>query len=270
MNEVAVRAMTGFVYVALTIGAALAGPFTTALLFFPICLLAADEMHKLLWAEGESYPPFWSVLIAGAMYVAMALGHFEPFWEWTYTAGLAILLLSISLIWVMLRGFTNPSNLLGGSFIIILLVALPFGSLPYLFKHGSWMFIAFMIMLWTNDTGAYLIGRAIGRTKLMPTVSPKKTVEGFLGGFVLTMVASYIISYYDDTISMTHWLMVGALTSLTSTVGRSDRIRLQTCTWVKDAGNLLPGHGGILDRFDGFLVAVPAVVIYLNWIFEVT
>ncbi|MFZ1331623.1 MAG: phosphatidate cytidylyltransferase [Flavobacteriales bacterium] len=270
MNEVAVRAMTGFVYVALTIGAALAGPFTTALLFFPVCLLAADEMHKLLWAEGESHPPFWSVLIAGAIYVAMVLGHFEPFWEWTYTAGLAILLLSISLIWIMLRGLTNPSNLLGGSFIIILLVALPFGSLPYLFEHGNWMFIAFMIMLWTNDTGAYLIGRAIGRTKLMPTVSPKKTVEGFLGGFAFTLVAAYIVSYYDDTISMTHWLIVGAITSLTSTVGDLIESAFKRARGVKDAGNLLPGHGGILDRFDGFLVAVPAVVIYLNWIFEVT
>lgn len=267
MNEVAIRALTGFVYVALTIGAALAGPFTTAMLFFPVCLIAADEMHKLLWAEGESHPPVWSVLMAGTMYVAMVLGHFEPFWDWTYTAALAILLMSISFIWLMIRGFANPSNLLGGSFIIIILVAIPFGSLPHLFEHGGSMFIAFMIMLWTNDTGAYLIGRAIGRTKLMPTISPKKTVEGFIGGFVFTLVAAFIISNSDDTVNVTHWLIIGALTSIASTIGDLLESAFKRARGVKDAGNILPGHGGILDRFDGFLIAVPAVVLYLEWVF---
>ena len=109
-----------------------------------------------------------------------------------------------------------------------------------------------------------------GRTKLMPAVSPKKTVEGFIGGFALTLVASIIISYYDDTINMTHWLMIGALTSLASTIGDLIESAFKRARGVKDSGNLLPGHGGILDRFDGFLVAVPAIVIYLNWLFELT
>lgn len=264
MRELGLRAMTGAVYVALTVGAAWAGPFTTLLLFLPVCVIAMREMHLLYGGAEDGLPVIWSMLLGATIYIAVAMGVFDTDWHMGYAAAVGFLMMLITIAWSLLRGQHEPAQALGGTLVGLLLVAVPFGSIAHFFSFGPWMFIGFMALLWTNDTGAYLVGRTIGRTKLLPSVSPKKTVEGLLGGIALTLLVAWLFARYNDALSRQEWLTVGLIVSVTATLGDLMESAFKRARGVKDSGKVLPGHGGILDRFDGFLLAVPAVLLYLH------
>ncbi|MBX2972478.1 MAG: phosphatidate cytidylyltransferase [Flavobacteriales bacterium] len=264
MKEIGVRALTGAVYVALTLGAAWAGSFTTALLYFPVCLLALRELHLLSGDATDDAALTWALVSGAAVYGAVAAGAFLPAWSIGYTIAVGFLMVLLAIAWALLHGQPDPMAALGGTLTATMLVAVPFGLLPHFFTFGPWALIGFMILLWTNDTGAYLVGRAIGRTKLLPAVSPKKTVEGLVGGIALTLGMAWLYGRYNPELRVHEWLAVGGIIALTSTLGDLLESAFKRARGVKDSGTLLPGHGGILDRFDGFLLAVPAVMLYLH------
>ena len=266
MKELGVRAVTGAVYVALTLGAAFAGKFTTFLLFLPVCVIAAREMHLLYWGEDEAHPVSWSMMLAGTVHVAFAMCALDKDWHIGYAIAIAFVLALITITLHLLHGIRQPAHALGGVLVMILLIALPFGLLAHLFAYSPWMFIGFMILLWTNDTGAYLVGRSIGRTELLPAVSPKKTVEGLLGGIALTLGVAWLIAQFQDFLTAPEWLSVAAIIAITSTLGDLLESAFKRARGVKDSGTILPGHGGILDRFDGFFLAIPSVLLYLHMV----
>ncbi len=263
MKEIQIRAITGAIYVLVVIWAAFSGPTTTTLLFLPVCMIAARELHVLVWGEEDGPPVFWSILAATIMYLSVAMDAFSIHWNIVHSSatGFALVLASVA---VSLNRSIAPVKGLGSILLILTLVGVPFGTLPHMFYYDPWMFMGFMIMLWTNDTGAYLVGRSMGRTKLMPAVSPNKTVEGFAGGVALTMGMSYLLSSYNDFLTPAEWLGCGAIISVMATLGDLFESALKRARGVKDSGVILPGHGGILDRFDGLLLAAPAVLIFLR------
>jgi phosphatidate cytidylyltransferase len=111
-------------------------------------------------------------------------------------------------------------------------------------------------LIWTNDTMAYLIGSQIGRRKLFERISPKKTWEGTIGGAICTVLMAWAISLYFNDFSTAQWLAVGAMVGIFGTLGDLVESMLKRSIGVKDSGTLLPGHGGLLDRFDSFLFVV--------------
>ena len=123
-----------------------------------------------------------------------------------------------------------------------------------------------MILLWANDTGAYLVGMKFGRNKLFERHSPKKTWEGFIGGIVIGAAAAVIISYYFKDLPWNQWVSVAILISCFGTLGDLVESMFKRSINVKDSGGILPGHGGLLDRFDGLLIAAPIVYTYLYFI----
>lgn len=264
MKELSIRAVTGAVYVAVTVLAAFAGPFTTTLVFLPVCMLGARELHRLALPGVNGSVQVWHMLLAGAMHVAIAAIAIPGGWPPGFAIALCALLFLISVSWLLLRGTPDPIAEIGVLLMTIMLIGLPFGLLAHFFLHGRWMLIGFMVLLWTNDTGAYLVGRSIGRTPLLPAVSPKKTVEGLLGGMALTLLVAWVLSRAIDGPGMQTWLGCGAIIAMTSTLGDLLESAFKRARGVKDSGTLLPGHGGILDRFDGFLLAAPATILYLE------
>lgn len=124
--------------------------------------------------------------------------------------------------------------------------------------------LTMFVMIWSNDTGAYLCGRAFGKTPLLPKVSPKKTVEGFLGGIVVSMIAGYISAEIFHTAPLWSMVSLAVVVSLFATIGDLFESSLKRAAGVKDAGNVLPGHGGFLDRFDSAIFVAPATYIYLT------
>ncbi len=257
------RSLTGLVYVGLTVGAALAGPFTSLLLFLPVTVLATGELHRLHWRTDDAPPAFWSQLLALALYLAIALSPLAA-GQHANLLPLAVLLpLLLGMALTLFRGGKAPLQELGFHVLVLLYLALPFGLVPLLVARGWELFLGFMVLLWTSDTGAYVVGRLVGRHPLFPRVSPKKTVEGLLGGLAFTLLVAWVIARSWTILPLAHWLVLAVVVTITGTLGDLLESAFKRAAGVKDSGNLLPGHGGLLDRFDGFLPAMPAAWAYL-------
>ena len=152
-------------------------------------------------------------------------------------------------------------------------IALPFSLLNVLaFNATSDGMVAFnsllplsvFVFLWVNDTGAYCVGSLLGRHKLFSRVSPGKSWEGSVGGAVFVLAAAWAVSYYlDQTLTMPQWLGLGLVVVIFGTWGDLVESLFKRTLGIKDSGNILPGHGGMLDRFDSSLLAIPAAVVYL-------
>ncbi|SFV30840.1 phosphatidate cytidylyltransferase [Thermoflavifilum thermophilum] len=132
--------------------------------------------------------------------------------------------------------------------------------------HASLQWIPVIIIgcLWVNDTMAYITGSLLGKHKLWPAVSPGKTWEGTLGGIVCTMLLALVASEIWPLFSKWHWIMIALLVGIFGTMGDLLESALKRMAGVKDSGQLMPGHGGLLDRFDSMLIAVPVVWLYVH------
>lgn len=124
--------------------------------------------------------------------------------------------------------------------------------------------LALFVFVWLNDTGAYLVGSAIGKHRLFERISPKKSWEGFVGGFVVVLASSQLFAYYIPEISWCNWLGLSAVVVVFATWGDLVESLLKRTLGVKDSGHMIPGHGGMLDRFDSVLMAIPAMYIYIE------
>jgi phosphatidate cytidylyltransferase len=131
-------------------------------------------------------------------------------------------------------------------------------------ENNARIILGFFILIWSNDTFAYLVGRSVGKTKLFQRISPGKTWEGTVGGVICTQGIAYALSIYFTELEPIHWHVVAVIVSVFGTLGDLVESMFKRSLGVKDSGNILPGHGGILDRFDAVLVAAPFVVAYLS------
>mgnify|MGYP002631248448 FL=1 len=126
------------------------------------------------------------------------------------------------------------------------------------------LILLMFILTWTFDTFAYLFGVRFGKTKIMPSVSPKKSWEGFAGGFIFTVLASFITTHYFLKVDNSIALAMSLFLPFTATLGDFTESFFKRQAGVKDSGNFIPGHGGMLDRMDAFMITIPVLYIYLN------
>jgi phosphatidate cytidylyltransferase len=126
------------------------------------------------------------------------------------------------------------------------------------------MVIGYLVILWLNDTGAYFIGSLLGKHRLFERISPKKSWEGSIGGAALSLITAWAVSLVFTDISLWKWLVMAGIISITGTLGDLVESMLKRSLDVKDSGSLLPGHGGILDRFDAVFLSVPFVFVFLS------
>jgi len=184
-----------------------------------------------------------------------------------------ILAISLTLIAVItLFKFSNELYIDSGKLIFtVIYVALPFSFALGLPKYSSientfsLEVIFLFILIWSSDTFAYLVGKFFGKHKMAPKISPKKTWEGYIGGVILTLVLSYFVEQYQPQLRG-NWMVVGFLIAAFAPLGDLVESQLKRNFGVKDSGNIIPGHGGVLDRLDSFLICVP--VVYLYFILE--
>ncbi|TAK40283.1 MAG: phosphatidate cytidylyltransferase, partial [Saprospiraceae bacterium] len=121
-------------------------------------------------------------------------------------------------------------------------------------------------LTWMNDTGAYIIGSLFGKHLLFSRISPKKTWEGTFGGIAITFLVAFLFCVFTNELRFRDWIILGAIVSIFGSVGDLVESMLKRSVGVKDSGNLLPGHGGVLDRFDAFIFVLPFAAAYLLWI----
>ena len=123
--------------------------------------------------------------------------------------------------------------------------------------------ISIIVLIWANDTFAYLVGKNFGKIKLFPSVSPKKTIEGFIGGVIFTSIASVVLSkFYIESTILYIWVVIGFIVSIFSTLGDLIQSKFKRIAGVKDSGKIMPGHGGVLDRLDSIIFVVPFINLF--------
>lgn len=264
-----IRAVTGILFVGLLTAAICWTPFTFATFFSLLIIIALLELNQLLKIKRQ-----WIQIstVIGGVYLFLSTflyfgGYAEHFIFFPY-----ILYLAAILIIELFNKKSNPlgeiSTCIGGQ--IYIAAFLSFANLLVFETNlsGSVDFKPLYIMavfatLWINDTGAYMIGSVFGKHRMFERISPKKSWEGFFGGLVLCLIAAVIIAPYAHL----HWLAAVGFALVVVAIGTlGDLIEsmIKRTVGVKDAGNILPGHGGILDRIDGAIPAIPIAYMYIE------
>lgn len=260
------RGITGVFFVLIMVGSHLLGKYVFLVFFTLLSLAGVLEFYKLL--RSEMRKPF---IIIGALVtlfsgVLVSLFSLEAVTA-TYFL-LSIPAFSVVFVYALYSKVARPFHDIGYTFLGFVYAALPFLLFMNLgFLNGYYSYeipLGFLILLWSNDTGAYLSGRSFGRRKLFERISPNKTWEGFFGGLLLTLVVALNLQYYFGGLMKWEWVVVALIVSVFGTLGDLVESMLKRSIGVKDSGNILPGHGGILDRFDGLLLAAPLVYVFLN------
>jgi phosphatidate cytidylyltransferase len=145
---------------------------------------------------------------------------------------------------------------------------IPFGKDGYNPK----ILISIFILIWTNDSFAYVVGKSIGKTKLFERISPKKTIEGFVGGLLFSVIASYLVSKYYIEIAegkIFIWIIIALIVGVFGTIGDLIESKFKRIAGVKDSGKIMPGHGGVLDRLDSVIFVAPIIFLFyqiLNYV----
>lgn len=253
MSETVTRAISGAVYIALLIGATLYSPLTFEILFGFFMFIASFEFAKLI-----KLPKSLAMIIA-----LMATSC--VFWDRDIMPINAIAIFAAVILLALLAElFTKrkPNRSFPIKIVIFLgYVIATFIAILYLpFVKGEYnpnIIIGMMIMIWTNDTFAYLVGKKIGKNKLFERISPKKTIEGFVGGLVFSIIASIILSQFFDFFSVVVWISSAIFVSIFGTIGDLVESHFKREAGVKDSGSIMPGHGGILDRLDSVIFVAP-------------
>lgn len=273
MKNLIVRALSGIVYVGLIVGTLLwcAEAFTVLMLVLGI--LACREFQKM--TQGD--PVSW-IQVANRSLDMLVVGFaiLIPYLVVSYFGlplamlfGVIILLiypvtrLTLGLYDDMRKALLGTAwSILGTVYIGFGLAAVTFLGTGYMLD--KWFMLSIFIMIWLNDTGAYCVGSLFGRRKLFERLSPKKSWEGFWGGFMFDVLAGLACALWFNTTdaSIVWWIGLGAIVSVVSTWGDLYESLIKRTEGVKDAGNIIPGHGGILDRIDSLLFVAPVVLAY--------
>jgi len=249
-------------------GAILAGKYFYGILFFAITLLSLHEFYRLY--AGTPYPvPKISGMAAGSFIFILSFVHFSGLAEpglFSLVIPLALFLFIAEIYGKKDNPFLSLSNLNFG----LVYIAVPYSLSAFLVFPGannhqytSGILLGLLTLIWLNDTGAYVFGILFGKHRLFERISPKKSWEGAIGGTIVTLGLGYCMNFFVPFLSRLDWVILSLLVSVFGVYGDLFESLLKRSAGIKDSGNLIPGHGGILDRMDSFLFIIPASVAYL-------
>ena len=276
MKNLMVRTLSGLVLVAVFVGAVLGSQWSFGALLLLILVGGQTEFYKLARETGLS-PQRWMGLAVGVLLFALNFIVFRQFSRSvTDEAGGAVLylllyigpLLPTLFVCELFRRSATPLANLGATLLGVLYVAVPLSLLlyvPVLAGDGVWRpetVLCYIFIIWANDVFAYLVGMTFGRHRLCERLSPKKSWEGFFGGLAGAVVTGLAAAYALDA---NYWVWGGLalVASLSGVAGDLVESMFKREAGVKDSGQVIPGHGGVLDRFDALLLSAPYVFLYL-------
>lgn len=274
MKNLWVRTASGAVLAVVMLGAIAWSQWSFGLLLAALLVAGMTEFYSLAEEQGNK-PQRVVGLVAGLVLFALnfafvsddiqILGNARQ----AFACGMALLLLLLPAMFIceLYRRRENPSANIGITFMGVVYVALPFSLMCYIPIIGSeawspWVMIFYVFIIWANDVFAYLVGMSVGRHRLCERLSPKKSWEGFFGGLAGAVVTGLAAAYALDA---NYWVWGGLalVASLSGVAGDLVESMFKREAGVKDSGQVIPGHGGVLDRFDALLLSAPYVFLYL-------
>ena len=266
------RAITGLIFVAVLIGCIIGSPLSFGLLFSIISAMATAEFCNLMNKhEGVCVNRNICVLGSVSLFLCFFYYGMNPAQTGIFIPYLIITIyLMVSELYLKKK---HPLNSLAYAMLSQIYVGLPFALLNVLaFHSNAWDSVSeyqFILPLsifafnWINDTGAYCTGMLLGKHPLFKRISPKKSWEGSIGGAVFSIAGAFALAYFFPIMSTAAWVGMGLTVVVFGTWGDLTESLMKRHLGIKDSGNILPGHGGMLDRFDSAIMAIPAAVVYL-------
>ena len=260
MREVLIRALSGLLYVTLLLLAIFSLETTYLLVFLGLGMVVLFEFLKLVGIK--SLLPYVFLFACVAVFCYFKLDRL---------ATLIFLALTITVNLYLIKNLIRPSEryitvsqkyaytvfyIVGGVVFTILLPS-------YRGEYTSLLVASVFALIWINDTFAFIVGKSIGKHKLLERISPKKTIEGFVGGLVFCCLASLLFYYFTDLLSLKLWITIALVTSVFGTLGDLIQSQLKRQAGVKDSGRIMPGHGGLYDRLDSIIFAAPFLYLFL-------
>jgi phosphatidate cytidylyltransferase len=261
LKNLLTRTLTGIIFVGVIAGAICFGEASMQLLFLFISLLTLNEFINLV--KTDEINPSRFIVIAAAVIIYISVSRI-------LSAGYEFLSFSIfPLLFIseLFRKKSKPFHSIVYGIGGIIYTVIPFALLARMsinnYIYAPVIPLSFFLILWSSDTFAYLVGMKLGRHKLFERISPGKTWEGSIGGMAAACCAAFVIYKSYGVFSLVDWMIIALIIVITGTLGDLTESMLKRSLNVKDSGKFLPGHGGLLDRFDAMLLAVPSVYIYL-------
>ena len=256
MSNLSQRILTGLVYVSVMIFA-LTNPIYIGSLLLLVAIVASFELKKIFSKQDIDFDLYPTLFIGTISYASIL-----------HTELIGIVLISIFSYFIsqLYRSTKNSLQLLGSLLLAVFYIFAPLALIiPIGLQSGAYEYkiaVGLFILVWSSDSYAYISGRLFGKRKLFERHSPNKTWEGFWGSVILTGATGYILFISGFGLNSLEWILLGVLTVFVATAGDLFQSMLKRDSKLKDSGNILPGHGGILDRFDSILFCLPAYYIY--------
>ena len=270
MNNFLKRTLSGALFVSLIVGSIVWNKYSFLGLFSMLSGWSVFEFHKLTNQKDQvSVRPLLSVIASMLLFVSAfcfvsGTTKFPVFLIY----GLFIIIVFITELYAQKQ---NPIHNWAYFILGQVMVALPFALLNFIAfikDYQPLILLAVFATIWVNDTGAYVIGVTLGKHRLFERISPKKSWEGFWGGAFFSLISGYVFSLFIPEISLINWIIFSEIIVVFGTFGDLTESLLKRTVNIKDSGNIIPGHGGLLDRFDSMLLAGPAIYIFLRILFQ--
>ena len=276
MTNFVQRTLSGIVYVGIVVACILVHPALFNAVFVCVTMLAVREY--MLLRKSDHFLRIVSMLLAGVLFeiawwIGFGVGNavwLIPALGFVYGIGLISVLIS-----ELYRKATDPVKNWGDLLISQMMIAVPFAMMNGILYAGQWLLLALFVLIWLNDSGAYCVGSLLskrkgGNHKMFPRVSPNKSWEGLIGGAVVAVGAAFIMAQFGCLNALptvgAPWVstLLFALTVVVfGTLGDLMESLMKRTIGIKDSGKFMPGHGGVLDRFDSILLAAPAIGFYI-------
>lgn len=252
------------------LGGTILHPIAFALIFAAILFFTQFEFYNVV-EKGGYKPSKWVSSISGLLLYSISCGISIGYLKYEF----AFAFIPIAFFLLIFEIFSSKENTIGNSGLNLLgfaYIAAPFGLMHFI-VHPSlnnqntayypWILVGVFLIIWINDSGAYLVGSALGKHKMCPKISPAKSWEGLIGGAVAGLIMGIINAVLFDEIDLSNWIAIALLTITFGTLGDLFQSKIKREIGIKDSGKILPGHGGFLDRLDSLLFTVPIVFIWL-------
>ena len=267
-TSVSQRAITGILLVIAISISLLSGPYGLLLLALVINYQTTREYYQLIQRSG--YTPQKTVGQTVGLLIILISWAVITKVNAPKILSLILPLLTSFLFFELFREKSTPIQNAALTLLSIVWISMPLatflciGFLPAkTMEYNPLLNLGYFVILWFGDTGAYLVGMAMGKNSLFKRISPRKTIEGSVGGLIAALSAALLNAAVFGRLEMGQWLLLAFIINLSGTFGDFAKSMLKRSVHVKDAGNLLPGHGGFLDRFDSLIGSAPFAFIYL-------
>lgn len=264
------RSLSGVLFASILIFSILYSKISFISLFFILMVFCLYEFKKMI--QLKSVFPY---LIGTLLFIfgnILGVEDVPNKMIFEYVGVALFLTIFISFASILFAKKEEVISHLGKIFLSIIYIVVPFTlivKIPFLntsFNYVNTTILGVFLLIWTNDTFAYLVGKNFGKHKLLERISPNKTIEGFIGGMFFTFTLSYFLAQQFTTLSLVQWIVIAGIVSIFGVLGDLIESMFKRQAGVKDSSNFIPGHGGFLDRFDSVIFAAPFIFIYLQFV----